>query len=96
MPGPQTAENVNPKASGKYSAGSTITLASTSAKTNANQPIKWKVTSGSSYCTIKKADGKYKVKLTSTKGKTCQIQGSSPAVKGEWNAYSITRKYTTK
>jgi hypothetical protein len=95
MAGTQTSA-VNPKASGKYKPKALLVLAPKGAKTNINQGVTWKVSSGSKYCSIVKKNGNVNVKLGSAHGKRCTVKGTSPAVPGQWNAYLIERTYTTK
>ncbi|MFA7323304.1 MAG: Ig-like domain repeat protein [Candidatus Nanopelagicales bacterium] len=91
--GAQTA-NVSAPKSGAYKRGKTLTLAKAGTVTNLNKPIAWRVTKGGSYCKISKSKGAVFLKLVK-KGK-CSVNGSAPAVPGQWSAYSTARNYTVR
>ena len=91
--GPQTA-NVSAPKSGSYAKGKKLKLSSTGTVTNVNQPVKWKVTKGGSYCKVIKTGGYYKLSLV--KKGSCAVKGSAPAISNQWSAYSTTRNYTVK
>ena len=92
VPGNQTAKLAAPK-SGNVNVGKTITLEKPSqGKTNAGQPITWKVTKGTSVCTLKfPSNGSVKLKVN--KKGSCTVQAKAKAVSGQWNAFKITRTY---
>lgn len=91
--GPQTASVSAPK-SGSYAKGKKLKLSALGTVTNLNQPVRWKVTKGGSYCKVIKGGGYYKLSLVK-KGK-CTVKGSAPAISNQWTAYSTTRNYTVK
>jgi hypothetical protein len=91
--GPQTARVSAPK-SGTYKRGAKLKLSRTSTVTSLNQPVKWKVTSGSSVCKVGRTGAWYTLKLV--KKGTCKVRGSAPAIAGQWAAYSTTRSYKVK
>jgi hypothetical protein len=93
VPGTQTATIVAPK-SGTVKVGRTVTLASTSARTNAGKRISWAVVSGASRCALSTSSGR--VRVTFTRAGTCSVRGSAPAVSGEWNAYRVDRTYRAR
>lgn len=88
--GTQTAKIAAPP-SGSYKKGQSLTLMKIGTKTNLGQPITWKVTSGSSYCSITKTSSNIKLKLK--KKGTCKVKASAPAISNQWKAYSTTRSY---
>ncbi len=93
VPGTQTAKLAAPK-SGNINVGKTLTLEKPNqGKTNAGQPISWKITTGkNSICQLKfPSDGSVKLKMLK-KGK-CTVQASAKAVSGQWNAYKLVRNY---
>ncbi len=90
-PGKQTA-TISAPASGKVKAGSTVTLSTSSQRTNADQRISWRITKGkNTVCTLKTKAGK--TRLTLKDRGRCTVRGTAPAVTGEWNAYRVTRAY---
>lgn len=89
--GTQTAKVLAPT-SGTYKKGSKLKLSKTSTVTNLNQPVKWKVTKGTSICKVIVSGSYYKLNLVK-KGK-CSVTGSAPAINGQWSAYSTKRNYT--
>jgi hypothetical protein len=94
VPGSQTAKLAAPK-SGNINVGKTLTLEKPNqGKTNAGQPISWKITKGkNTICQLKfPSNGSVKLKMLK-KGK-CTVQASAKAVSGQWNAYKLTRNYT--
>jgi hypothetical protein len=93
VPGTQTATIVAPK-SGTVRVGRTITLASSSARTNAGKKVSWAVVTGASRCQLSVSSGR--VRLTFAKSGTCSVRGSAPAIAGEWNAYRVSRTYNAR
>ena len=91
--GTQTA-TVSPAPSGVYKRGASLRLAPVSARTNLGKPITWAVTSGKAACKVTKAKGTWKVKLVKKGG--CTVQGSAPAVPGQWAAFSTSASYTVR
>jgi hypothetical protein len=92
VPGNQTAKLAAPS-SGNINVGKTVTLEKPSqGKTNAGQPITWKVTKGTSICTLKfPSDGSVKLKVN--KKGSCTVEAKAKAVSGQWKAYKTTRTY---
>jgi hypothetical protein len=91
--GTQTAP-VSPAASGTYRKGTSLLLASVGARTNLDRPITWTVTSGRASCKVVRAQGRWMVKLT--KRGSCTVQGSAPAIPGQWGAFSVGALYRVR
>jgi len=92
-PGRQTA-TISAPASGKLKVGRTVTLSTSSQRTNAGQRIDWKVTKGTKVCSVKTKSGTSR--LTMNASGRCVVRGTAPAVAGEWLAYSVGRTYRAK
>jgi hypothetical protein len=91
--GKQTA-TVSAPASGTLKVGRTVTLSTSSQRTNADQRITWKVTKGAKVCSVKTKSGTSRLKMKTT-GR-CVVRGTAPGVSGEWFAYSTSRTYRGK
>jgi hypothetical protein len=92
-PGAQTATIVAPK-SGNVRVGRTITLSSASARTNADQKVKWSVLTNSSRCSLSTSGGQ--IRLTFNRAGTCSVRATAPAISGEWAAYRVNRTYSAR
>ena len=93
-PGRQTA-TVSAPASGKLAVGRTVTLSTSSQRTNADQRVTWKITSGKNrVCSLRTGSGK--TRLTMDEGGRCVVRGTAPAVAGAWLAFSTSRTYRAK
>ena len=93
-PGRQTA-TVSAPPSGKLAVGRTVTLSTSSQRTNAGQRVTWKITSGkNTVCSLRTKSGK--TRLTMDEGGRCVVRGTAPAVAGAWLAYSTSRTYRGK
>lgn len=71
-----------------------MTIAPTATLTNLGNKIAWSITSGKASCSLSKKGGAVKVKLV--KAGSCHLQGSAPAVPGQWAPYTIARDYRVK
>ena len=91
--GTQTATVPAPR-SGKVNDGATLTLSRPSTKTNLGTAVTWRVTKGSSVCTVSRSSGTTTLKVK--KAGSCTVVGSAAAVPGQWSAFSTSRTYTAR
>jgi len=87
--------SLTPRASGKMASGQVVHLQTASQhRTNAGQPIKWKITQGNEKsCVLKKGKGKAVSVQLKSRG-TCTVVGTAPTDSaGNWNPMKVKRTY---
>ena len=90
--GTQTAKLSAPATGSQISVRQTVRLMKGGTRTNAGRSIAWRITSGSSHCTLS-FNGNGDVRLRGASKGSCTVQASAPSVSGQWRAYKEVYTY---